>query len=247
MFSKRMNFLFVLILFVQIQCKSQKPNTAYVTETLKIAPISENSFVHISYLNTDDFGKVACNGFIYMVGNEAVVFDTPTDNEVSKELLNWLSDSQNADVKAVVINHFHIDCLGGLQAFHDSDIPSYANNKTISLAKSQGKIVPKNGFDGRNELQVGGKKVINRHFGEAHTVDNIISYIPDEELIFGGCMIKSLNASKGNLEDANIDEWSNTAQKIKDAYPNLKTVVPGHGKHGSMELLDYTMKLFKTD
>ena len=237
----------VILLFLQIQCKSQKPNTAYGTETLKIISISENSFIHISYLNTNDFGKVACNGLIYISDNEAVVFDTPTDNKVSKELIKWLKNSKNTEVKAVVINHFHLDCLGGLQAFHDSNIPSYANYETIALAKDDGVVLPKIGFDIQNELDVGGKKVVNHHFGEAHTTDNIISYIPEEELIFGGCMIKSVKASKGNLEDANTAEWSNTVQKIKDSYPNLKVVVPGHGNYAGTELLDYTIELFNID
>jgi len=245
MLIKKVIFIFFLVL-LQFQCKSQQIDKAYTSETLKIIPISENSFVHVSYLNTNNFGKVACNGLVYIKNNEAIVFDTPTKSAVSEELLKWLVDEINCDVKAIVVNHLHIDCLGGLKAFHDAEIPSYANNETIELAKKDEVVVPQIGFDLQNELEIGGTKIINSHFGEAHTKDNIISYIPNEELIFGGCMIKSLNASKGNLEDANLDEWSNTVQKIKDNYPNLKTVVPGHGAQGSTELLDYTIKLFKT-
>lgn len=244
---KKISFLILFLALVQIQCKSQKPVNAYNSETLKIIPISEHSFVHVSYLYTSEYGKVPCNGLLYINNGEAVVFDTPIDPEASKELITWLSKNKNSKVSAVVINHFHLDCLGGLETFHESDIPSYGNNETIKLAKTDGATVPQNGFDLQNELNVGGKKIVNRHFGEAHTADNIISYIPDEELIFGGCMIKSLNAQKGNLNDANISEWSNTVEKIKIQYPNLKIVIPGHGEYGDAELLDYTIQLFKTD
>lgn len=237
--------LILLLVFIQLQCKSQKTDSAYTSEALKIIPISENSFIHVSYLNTKDFGKVACNGLIYINNGEAAVFDTPSDNLTAEELIRWATESQNAKVTAVVVNHFHVDALGGLKTFHEMNIPSYANKETIALAKKDGSEIPQIGFDVQNELEIGKGKIINRHFGEAHTKDNIISYIPDEELIFGGCMIKSLNASKGNLEDANIGEWSNTVQKIKENYPNLKTVVPGHGKHNNTELLDYTIQLFK--
>lgn len=244
---KKINLFFLFLVLTQLQCKSQKTDSTYTSETLKIIPISENSFVHVSYLNTNDFGKVACNGMLYIKNEEAIVFDTPTESSVSEELLKWLEETKNCEVKAVVINHFHIDCLGGLDAFHKAGIPSYANNTTIELAKNDRVAIPQKGFDIQNELQIGGVKIINRYFGEGHTKDNIISYIPEEELIFGGCMIKSLKASKGNLEDANIDEWSNTVQNIKDTYPNLNTIVPGHGKYGNVELLDYTIELFKTE
>ena len=239
--------LLLFLVLVQFQCKSQKIDVAYNSESLNIRAISKNSYVHVSYLHTTDFGKAACNGLIYINNNEAVVFDTPTSTEVSQELLHWLRDIKNVRVKAVVVNHFHVDCLGGLEAFHDANIPSYSSNKTIELANINGVVTPQIGFDIQNELEIGGAKVINKFFGEAHTKDNIISYISNEELIYGGCMIKSLKASKGNLKDANLMEWSNTTRNIKDAYPKLKTVVPGHGKHGSTELLDYTIELFKID
>jgi metallo-beta-lactamase class B len=64
--------------------------------------------------------------------------------------------------------------------------------------------------------------------------------------LFGGCLIKELEANKGYLGDATIADWSNTVEKIKKQYPNLKIVVPGHGEHGDQGLLDYTIKLFKT-
>lgn len=244
---KKPMLLLLFLGLVQLQCKSQNIDVAYNSESLIIRPISKNSFVHVSYLDTNEFGKVACNGLIYIANQEAVVFDTPVSTQAATALLNWLQEEKKIAIKAVVVNHFHIDCLGSLEVFHDAQIPSYSSNKTIELSEINGVITPQFGFDIQYELDIGGDSIMNSFFGEAHTKDNIISYIPNEELIFGGCMIKSLNASKGNLEDANIMEWSNTVRNIKDEYPNLKTIVPGHGRHGSTELLDYTIELFKID
>jgi len=246
MSSKNTCLLILFSILFQLQCKSQQVDLAYTSEILKILPISENVYRHVSYLETENFGKVACNGLIFIKNNEAIVFDAPTHNTESEELLTWLTDEKKATVKAVVVNHFHIDCLGGLAAFHNHNITSYANEKTIELAKKDSVSLPKIGFKLQNVLEIGGETIINKHFGEAHTRDNIISYIPSEELIYGGCMVKTVNASKGNLEDANVSEWSNTIQKIKEDYPNLRVVVPGHGKSGGIELLDYTKELFKT-
>ncbi|MFH6604643.1 subclass B1 metallo-beta-lactamase [Maribacter algicola] len=237
----------LMLTLVQLECKSQENNIAYSSDDLKILSISENSYVHVSYLDTSAYGKVECNGLIYLKNGEAIVFDTPIDNNVSIELLKWLMEDKKCQVKAVVVNHFHIDCLGGLAAFHGAKIPSYSNNLTITLAGNMGYVVPENGFDMQHELSIGGTKIINGFFGEAHTKDNIISYIVEEGLIFGGCAIKSLNAQKGNLADANLLEWSKTVQKIKENYPDTQIVVPGHGAHGDTALLDYTIELFKTD
>jgi len=63
--------------------------------------------------------------------------------------------------------------------------------------------------------------------------------------MFGGCLIKELNATKGYLGDANTKDWSSTVLKVKSAYPNVKIIVPGHGNYGDQKLLDYTIQLFK--
>ncbi|MEL6916714.1 MAG: MBL fold metallo-hydrolase, partial [Bacteroidota bacterium] len=161
--------------------------------------------------------------------------------------IKWVVEVKQCDVTAVVINHFHDDCLGGLDVFHELGTPSFANSTTIALAAQEGVTAPQIGFEQLMELEVGNEKIVNRYFGEAHTQDNIVSYIPSEELLFGGCMIKSLNAKKGNLADANEKDWSATVSKIKAAYPKLKTVVPGHGAHNGTILLDYTIGLFTPD
>lgn len=246
MLFKKFNLLSIILILFQVQCSSQKIDQAYTSETLKIIPISENSFIHVSYLQTESIGKVACNGLIYMNDGEALVFDTPSDRKTTLELLNWLGKTQHQKVKGLVVNHYHIDAMGGIAEFSLKGIPSYANIRTYAHIDTLDEK-PTHVFDEEKILKVGQSEVHNRFFGEAHTADNIVSYIPDEELLYGGCMVKSVGAPKGNLEDANVDEWGNTIRKIKQEYPNLKTIVPGHGKHGNTELLDYTIQLFKTN
>lgn len=221
-----------------------KPKEVYKSENLIITQISENSFVHTSYKQTTDFGNVPCNGLIVRNNGEAIIFDTPTNDEASKVLIKW-TDEIHVNINAVIPTHFHDDCLGGLYAFHENNIPSYAYNKTIELAKENNLTPPQNSFADTLLLKVGNTYITAKFFGEGHTKDNIVGYFPDEHILFGGCLIKTLGASKGYLGDANITAWSNTVETIKKAYPDAKIVVPGHGKYGNKKLLDYTIKLFK--
>ncbi|MFN3487479.1 MAG: subclass B1 metallo-beta-lactamase [Emticicia sp.] len=223
-----------------------KPKEIYKTSTLVIAQISENSFKHVSFLQTNDFGYVPCNGLFVRDNNEVIVFDTPTNDKSAEELIKWVKETLHCKINAVIPTHFHDDCLGGLKAFHDNNIPSYANFKTIELAKEKNYVIPQNGFRDSLELKVGNENITAKFFGEGHTKDNVVGYFPSENVMFGGCLVKELKASKGYLGDANLAEWSNTVEKVKNAYPNVKIVVPGHGKYGNQKLLDYTIKLFNT-
>ncbi|MEB2774447.1 subclass B1 metallo-beta-lactamase [Algoriphagus sp. D3-2-R+10] len=240
--NSKISFLLLLLLF---SFSSFAQTTIYESETLKIEQISPNTFVHISYLNTEDFGKVGCNGMIVINEGEALVFDTPANDEASLELLNWLENDQKTKVKGVVATHFHWDCLGGLNEFHAKAIPSYASSMTIELAKAAGYPVPENGFKKRLVLKAGNIDVINQFLGEGHTKDNFVAYVSSDKVIFGGCMIKELGAGNGNLEDANVAAWPTTVRNVKSTFPETSIVIPGHGKIGGTELLDYTIEMFE--
>jgi metallo-beta-lactamase class B len=72
-----------------------------------------------------------------------------------------------------------------------------------------------------------------------------VAYFPSEQVLFGGCLIKELNATKGYLGDANVLAWSATVKQVQANFPDVKHVVPGHGAAGDSRLLDYTHKLFE--
>lgn len=245
-----MKTLLIISSVIVLNCGSQKLDAfkskeVYKSNDLVITQISENSFVHTSFLQTNDFGNVPCNGLIVRDNNEVIIFDTPTSDNSSKELIKWINETLHCKINAIIPTHFHDDCLGGLKAFEEDHIPSYANVKTIELAKENNLVIPNNGFTDTLTLKVGDKIVTVKFFGEGHTKDNVVGYFPSENLMFGGCLIKELDAGKGYLGDANIIDWSSTVERVKQEYPDVKIVVPGHGEYGDKKLLDYTINLFK--
>ena len=237
--------LFVpIFLLISRVCSSQSGLMPYESPSLQIKKIAEHAYIHISFLETEKYGKVACNGMIVISDKEAVVLETPVTDEVSEELIKWIEEEKGAEIKVVIVHHFHVDCLGGLGAFHQRKIPSFANQLTIDLAPKDGYEPPLYAIKSGHQTSIGNDMISTHYLGPAHTADNVVSYIEGEKILFGGCMIKSLNASKGNTTDADLAKWPETVAKIKSKYPELITVVPGHGKEGGSELLDYTIQLF---
>ena len=217
----------------------------YRSDNLIIKKLSAHVYQHISFLNTESFGRVECNGMIVGNGREAVIFDTPTNDTGSAELISYLIRS-HYKIIAIVPTHFHDDCVGGLDKFNEYNIPCYASNKTIALLKSKGKAFYNqiHGFNKKLTLPVGNKKVYVKYFGQGHTKDNVVGYFPEDKAVFGGCLIKEVDAGKGYLGDANVAAWPATVTKVKKAYPDAEIVIPGHGKTGGTALFDYTIKLF---
>lgn len=86
------NLALILFSITILNCSSLKkdefkPVEVYKTENLIIIQIEENSFVHTSFKLTESWGKVPCNGLIMRNNNEVIVFDTPTTEQTSTELI----------------------------------------------------------------------------------------------------------------------------------------------------------------
>ena len=237
--------LYMLLLSLWIMgCKRSSDGVVHKSPTLIVTKISDHTYQHISYLETKDFGKVACNGMLVLDHQEALIVDTPTTEEASLELLTFITEELESKVKGVIPTHFHTDCLGGLSVFHQKQIPSYANTATIAYGKAQKVVVPKHAFKNYMQITIGAQPVHVSFFGEGHTKDNVVAYVPTDKVLFGGCLVKELEASKGNLADANTTAWPATIQHIEEEYPNIQTVIPGHGVVGGPALLTYTKTLF---
>ncbi|OJJ15034.1 hypothetical protein BKI52_39905 [marine bacterium AO1-C] len=181
---------------------------------------------------------------VYIAGKEAIIVSTPDSDAETQHLIDWVKKKKKAKIVGYIIDRWHPDAMEGLDIVHKNGIKTYAYELTRKIAKEKGLPIPKVGFKDKLELTVGGQKVIGHFLGEAHTSDGIVVWVPGEKVLFGGNEIRSRGGWLGNIADANLSEWSNTAKRIKKYYGQAKYVIPGHGQHGSTQLIDYTIALY---
>jgi len=214
-----------------------------ISDDIELIKLSDRAYVHVSVSELPGFGVFSSNGLIFVVDNEAFLFDTPVTEFQTKVLVNWITYSLSANLTTFVAGHWHDDNLGGLNYLHSIGVKSYANQMTIKLAEANKMPVPQNGFIDFLELDLGSYKIHSYFFGGAHSADNIVTWIPSEEILFGGCMIRANNVTGlGNIADAVVDEWLPTIQQVIANFPNARIVIPGHGEIGGIELLEHTRR-----
>lgn len=221
-----------------------------INDDLEVVRLSAHVWQHITTEYSPTFGAYTANGLVYINGGEAVLIDTPPSESQTRALINWFAQNfSGTKWKAVVVDHFHADALGGLNVLHQLGVPSYAHERCPQLLaeKNDRYERPQHVFSKKLVLSVGGGKIVSFYPGEGHTRDNIVCYIKDENILFGGCLVKCLDAGKGNIADANVGAWSATVRKVKRKFKNVRMVVPGHGPAGDGSLLEYTIDLFEQD
>jgi metallo-beta-lactamase class B len=237
----------LLLVFFSLSNWAQ-PNrkTIHISDNLRLIQITKNVWVHVTVEPIEGYGMVSSNGVIYIQKDKAFLFDTPISNTLTEILVKVISDSLKARVIGFVPNHWHQDCIGGLNYLKSIGVKSYANQLTIEEAIKHNRTSPENGFKESFRLKFSGKTIECWYPGPGHSKDNIVVWLPSEKVLFAGCMVKEMKSNGlGNLSDADVKSWPATIEKVMKKYKNTQIVVPGHGIWGGLELLKHTQELLK--
>lgn len=199
---------------------------------------------HVSVQEVPGYGPVPANGLLVVGEGLSSVIDTPWTDDQSARLMEWAERTLQAPVGLVIVTHAHEDCLGGLGEFHRRGVQSYGLDRTIALAQERRLEVPETGFTDRLETDAGGLRLELLYPGPGHSADNIVVWLPEAQVLFGGCLVKSASSQNmGNTQEADLQAWKTSIEKVIGAFPEAKMVVPGHGSSGGMELLNHTVEL----
>ena len=237
-------FLTLLILASCNAFSQEDSKLIKVSEDIELIKISDNAFVHVTISTIPPYGKVSSNGLIFINKEEAFLFDTPVSDSLTSVLVSWLRSNLGLRIVGFVPNHWHEDCMGGLEYLKSQKVKSYANQMTIDIARLKKLPVPEFGFRDSLKLQLGDKTIECFYLGGAHSTDNIVVWIPSERILFAGCMIKSLvSTNLGNTADGDLKAYPLTIDKLANKFPMAIYVIPGHGQYGGMNLVNHTKDL----
>ncbi|MDJ0765224.1 MAG: subclass B1 metallo-beta-lactamase [Myxococcota bacterium] len=221
-----------------------RPDEISLPEDIVLRRIKKDIWVHTSFFEHETYGRVSGNGLLIVAGDEACLIDLPWTDGQTGALFEWVAQAYGVAIKAVVPTHSHVDCAGGIAEAHRRGATSYALDKTIALMHRDGSEQPNVSFEDQRTIRCGERDVMLTYPGAGHTVDNIVAWVPDDKVLFGGCLVKSLEATgPGNMADANLEHWPTALQRVKDTFHEAETVVPGHGPPGGLELIDHTLKI----
>jgi metallo-beta-lactamase class B len=242
---KRIVLIVYLSFLTNLVFSQDKSNIINICDELQLIKISADAYIHISYIHNGK-SKVPCNGLILIDNDKAFLFDTPNIDSTTRILIAYLKDNLKLKIVGFISNDWHWDSMGGLDVINKSGIPTYANEMTIDIAKTKGLPIPSVGFKDSLILKFGDKAIHCYYFGAAHTIDNIVVWIPSEQILFADCMIKELKAKDlGFTDDGDLTSYPKTLKKVKDKFSNAKIVIPGHGDFGGVDLIEHTIDLAK--
>ena len=185
-----------------------------------------------------------------------VVIDPGSSVHTGNMLLREIRKVTDMPVIAVFDTHIHGDHWLGNDAIERAypDATIYAHQKTITMidngeghnwldlmysmtkgATDGTKIVnAEEALNGGEDLSIGGHQFQIYHYGQAHTVTDIMILYKQDNVLFTGDNVSNKRLIR--LVDASFKGSIETIEAAKNLKPAV--VVPGHGKTGGTELLD---------
>jgi metallo-beta-lactamase class B len=236
--STILSTLAVLFSITRVIGQSEEPK-------LVISHLTGDFYIYTTY-NLYEGNLIPAHG-MYVLTNEGVVLlDTPWDTTQFQPLLDSIQVKHHMPVTMCIATHWHSDRTAGLEYYREQGIKTYTTKLTDELSKQYGEKRAEYLIDNDTVFQVGGYTFETYYPGQGHTADNIVIWFEQEQILYGGCLIKGADAKDlGYLGDGNVEEYASTLEKVQEKYPDPKFIIVSHHDWHSVQALQHSIKLAK--
>jgi glyoxylase-like metal-dependent hydrolase (beta-lactamase superfamily II) len=143
----------------------------------------------------------------------------------------------------VVNTHYHIDHTSGNDLYAGQTIIA-GGGYTPEIWKQEAKEedLPTQWLPGRKDIKMGDDTATLITFNmKAHTVGDVFVYLHRRKVLFGGDVI--LNGQVPSVANGDPEGYLVAFDKLQKEF-DIKTIVPGHGPTGGIEILDTFRQYF---
>lgn len=212
---------------------------------LEISRLTSDFYIYTTYSEYKG-SRIPANGMYVLTNDGAIIIDSPWDTTQFQTLLDSIKIKHNKTAVLCIATHFHEDRTGGLEYYKKQGIKTYTTRKTDALSKQRGMKRAECLIDLDTVFSAGQYSFKTIYPGKGHAPDNIVIWFKNERILYGGCLIKSMEDDNlGNLGDASVTDYATTIKHVQAQCRNPKYVIPGHGDWSNPKSVAHTLKMAK--
>ena len=237
------NRIYVVILSVIITFTGTHTLAQAPFAKLKITHLTGDFYIYTTY-NLYEGKPIPAHG-MYLVTNEGVaLFDTPWDTTQFQPLLDSIEARHHQRVNSCIATHWHGDRTEGLAYYRQQGIKTYTTVLTDQWSKKNNKKRAEFLLAKDTVFRVGPYSFETFYPGEGHTADNIVIWFEREKILYGGCLIKGVEAKNlGFLGDANVEAYATTLRRVQKKCADPKHIIVSHHDWRDNRSLRHSIKL----
>lgn len=224
---------------------SRSASSLQLSHDLRLRQLGDGVWLHTSSKEMPGWGRVPSNGLVVLGHGGALLIDTPWTPAQTRLLVDWIDGAAGSRLVDVVVTHAHEDRTGGVSALPPT-ARIHALADTVELAAKYGRVFAAADLETYSTRQTAGIRFETFFPGAGHAPDNLVVWLPESHILFGGCFVKAGGATDlGNLSDAEPASWLAAIRRVQERFPEAAIVVPGHGPLGGPEILEHTATLIE--
>lgn len=205
-----------------------------------------NVYVYTTYQNLDDGQPYPANGLYVVTDAGVVLLDTPWDTTQCLPLLDSIATRHGKRVVMSISTHSHKDRTGSIDFLKRQGVKTYSTYHTHDLCVKNGSPQAEYLFRGDTVFTVGKHTFEVFYPGQGHTADNIVVWLREQRILYGGCFIKSTQATDmGYVDEGNLAAWPVSIRAVQNKFPEPQFIIPGHLAWKSKRALAHTLHLLK--
>lgn len=228
----------ILLLFLSSNLSAQHPDSS-----LKISHLTGDFYVYETF-NYYKGTRIPANGMYLVTRDGVVLIDSPWDTTQFQPLLDSIKTRHHKNVVLCIATHFHEDRTGGLEYYRQQGIKTYTTALTDEISSQRGMKRAEFLIHNDTMMTVGQYSFQTFYPGKGHAPDNIVVWFEKEKLLYGGCLVKSVDDSTlGNLGDASITDYAATIRNVQRKCKKPKYIITGHNDWTNTGSLKHTLKM----
>jgi metallo-beta-lactamase class B len=217
--------------------------TGFAQGKLDVRHLTGDFYVFTTY-NLYKGTPYPANGLYVVTRDGVIMIDSPWDTTMYQPLLDHISAKHDKKVVMCIATHFHEDRTGGLAYYKQHGVKTYTTRQTDDLSKQHGMKRAEFLITNDTTFTIGQYSFKTYYPGQGHAPDNIVVWFEKEKVLYGGCLIKSVEDSTlGNLGDANLKTYAGTLKNVQKKFKDPSYIIPGHNSWKSTKSLKHTMKM----
>lgn len=183
------------------------------------------------------------NSGILVTDSAVVVIDTKMWKPAKK--LHNMVEKKAGNKKVIVINtHLHGDHTFGNHLYKGAEILIGGYAKDLVNKEMNAENRPTVFISDSLILNLGSETVRLYDMGQGHTFHDLVVYLEKSKTLFTGDLVfNRINPALIRADGTDIDKWKAILTSLPERF-DIKTVVPGHGDAGGIELITSLKQYF---
>lgn len=208
--------------------ESNKPKPIPIAKDVTVTYLASNTWLWTAYQKPDG-NPPMINGLLTVTDSMVIGINTPWRASQVDTLTKFCLEKLQRRMNKVVLTGFFPIREKAVARYQTLGVSLLGTLNYRTLASTRQMTIPSDVFTRTKNIEVDGRLFNIYSPGPVLGKDNVIIYIPHDEILFLGPLIKAPRVTLPKIPGPRLDSWQNALQQSQLKFPDSKMIIASRG------------------